>query len=231
MFAFSFVVFGVGSDVPGGVADILQGRSPGSGADVQGARERTQENPRDPAAWRDLATALQQDGQTMAAIDPLERYVALQPKDTSALSQLASLYLIQAGDLRNQLQDAQTRAALANPGADFALPVDSPFGKALGSNPVTDAVATQSSQQLNDLYTRTTRAYEQAKLKYAQLANLQPDDASIQLQLAEAATNANDVTSAIAAYERFLKLAPDDPSAPVVRQQLKQLRASALGAG
>ena len=91
VFAFSFVVFGVGSDVPGGVADILNGRAPGSGADVEGARERTQENPQDAAAWKDLADGLQQEGKSEEAISPLEPYVALRPRDTDALGTLAIL--------------------------------------------------------------------------------------------------------------------------------------------
>jgi regulator of sirC expression with transglutaminase-like and TPR domain len=37
------------------------------------------------------------------------------------------------------------------------------------------------------------------------------------------------VTTAIAAYQRFLKLSPDDPNAAVVRAQLKQLKKNASG--
>ena len=36
---------------------------------------------------------------------------------------------------------------------------------------------------------------------------------------------ANDVESAVAAYKKFLALAPDDASAPLVKQQLKVLAA------
>ena len=60
----------------------------------------------------------------------------------------------------------------------------------------------------------------------SELAALEPDDPNTQLELAQAAQQTGDATTAIAAYERFLKLAPDDPSASVVRDQLKQLRAS-----
>jgi tetratricopeptide (TPR) repeat protein len=231
VFAFSFVVFGVGSDVPGGVADILNGRSPG-GASVSDAEERTRENPRDAEAWRDLSSALQQDGKQEEAIAPLERYVALKPKDASALGTLASLYMIKAQNLSQQVQEAQVQAALANPGQDFALPSDSPFGKAFATNPVTDALAGQSNGRLQTLYTQATQAFEQAKLKYVSLAALQPNDASIQIQLAQAAENANDVPSAIAAYQQFLKLAPDDPSADAVKQRVQALQASSgTGAG
>ena len=51
-------------------------------------------------------------------------------------------------------------------------------------------------------------------------------DPSLQLQLAQAAESANDTPTAVAAYKKFLKLAPDDPSAGLIRQRLKQLKAS-----
>ena len=43
-------------------------------------------------------------------------------------------------------------------------------------------------------------------------------------QLAQAAQSANDTATVIAAYEAFLKLAPDDPTAPEVRKILKQYK-------
>jgi predicted TPR repeat methyltransferase len=48
----------------------------------------------------------------------------------------------------------------------------------------------------------------------------------VQLEVASAAQSAGDVTTAIAAYKAYLKLAPDDPNAPSVRQQLKLLEKS-----
>ena len=44
--------------------------------------------------------------------------------------------------------------------------------------------------------------------------------------IALAAQQANDIPAAIDAFEKFLKLAPDDPSAGLIREQLKQLKAS-----
>ena len=35
-----------------------------------------------------------------------------------------------------------------------------------------------------------------------------------------------DTKAAIAAYKRFLELAPDDPSAPLVKQELKRLKSA-----
>jgi predicted TPR repeat methyltransferase len=52
------------------------------------------------------------------------------------------------------------------------------------------------------------------------------EEPSAQLQLGSAAQTAGDVQTAVKAYERFLKIAPDDPNAAAVRQTLAQLKAS-----
>ncbi len=53
----------------------------------------------------------------------------------------------------------------------------------------------------------------------------------MQLELAQAAQQTGDAATAITAYSRFLELAPDDPNAGIVRDQLKQLRRTAAAAG
>ncbi len=60
---------------------------------------------------------------------------------------------------------------------------------------------------------------------------LQPGDPNIQLELAQAAQQAGDTEAAIAAYTAFLKLAPDDPSASIVKAQLKQLKQTSASSG
>ena len=57
-----------------------------------------------------------------------------------------------------------------------------------------------------------------------------PRDPSVQLQLATTAQQGGDLTTAIAAYKAFLKLAPDDSNAPLVKAQLKQLQKSLASA-
>ena len=51
-----------------------------------------------------------------------------------------------------------------------------------------------------------------------------PRDPNVQLELAQAAQQSGNYPKAIAAYEQFLKLAPDDPSATLVKQQIAQLK-------
>ena len=55
------------------------------------------------------------------------------------------------------------------------------------------------------------------------LAKVSPNDASTQILLARSAEAISDSKTAIVAYKRFIKLAPDDTSAPQVRTRLKQL--------
>lgn len=122
----------------------------------------------------------------------------------------------------------QVQQQFANPGSGFAPPQTSPLGQALAQGgPITQALSSESSGRLSQLYSELQAAYNSAKLNYAALANLDKQDASVQLQLADAAINSGDSESAIAAYRRFLQLAPDDPIAPSVREELKRLEAAA----
>ena len=224
VFGVGFTAFGVGSDVPGGIADILQGGGAVTGQpSVEDARERLDKNPNDIPALRDLATALQAEGKPNEAAAALERLTALRPRDEEALRQLAVLRFTRANELRDEVQRAQIEAQIiANP-ADF-LSTTTPLGQALSQQSLTQAIQSQIQERVTRLYTQMQTAYQQAMGAYSRLARVVPDDAGVQLQLAEAALNAGDTQAAIAGYQRFLKLAPDDPSAPLVRQQIERLR-------
>ena len=108
-----FVGFGVGA---GGVGfgDILKG-SGGGGPSVSKAQQKVFDNPKDAQAFRDLATAQQTKGDTDGAIQSLQSYNALRPRDTDALRELASLYLSKADAAQNRLQILQYRAAYLAP--------------------------------------------------------------------------------------------------------------------
>jgi tetratricopeptide (TPR) repeat protein len=218
-----FVAFGVGSDVQGGLADLLTGRTTTGGTSVDDARERAQDNPKDPDAWRDLSTALQQDGQTNEAIAPLQKYVDLRPKDEDALRELAGLQLVRANIFRDDAVIAQAAALELAPQTDILPPETSPLGQALGDQAISDAVSQRANEDFTQAYTRMQGGYNAAKATYVRLARLAPGDASIQFQLADTAQTAGDTATAIAAYKRFVKLAPDDPTVPDVRKQIKAL--------
>ena len=128
-----------------------------------------------------------------------------------------------------QYSNAQAAAnAAVMPSAAFPFPATSPLGKAFASpsalkDPIAAAVETQVSEQQTTALENYQSAVGNAEGSYKQIAKLNPDDPSTQVLLAQAATTAQDLPTAIAAYKRFLKLAPNDTSASSIRQQLKSL--------
>ena len=61
---------------------------------------------------------------------------------------------------------------------------------------------------------------------YEKLVTVTPNDPNVRLELAQAAQQSGDYAKAISSYQTFLKLAPDDPSAAIVKQQIAQLKAA-----
>jgi len=230
VFAAGFVVFNVGSGGGGtGIGDLLLNQS-GASSDAPSAkeaREAIKKNPNDAEAYRNLAAALELEGDTTGAIAALEDYTSRRPRDVDAKRELAGLYLSRADGLRTQAAAAQEEASTALAGTAFAPPGSTQLGQALGQDPITEAVQTRVNERLNDVYTRMQTEYRLALSVYADIASLRPRDSTIQLELAQAAEAANDTQSAIAAYEKFLQLAPDDPNAPAIRDRIKQLRSPA----
>jgi cytochrome c-type biogenesis protein CcmH/NrfG len=234
-FALGFVFFGVGSGSTG-ISDILQNAlnfGSSGGTSISKLQAKVAKNPKDATSWRNLATAYEQKQRTQDAVQALERYSALKPKDDGALAELASEYgtLAQtdATDYTNAQQEA---ASQAPPGAAFAPGPTTPFGKAFNDpgalkDPIAAAVQTLSSTKQQTAYTSYQSAQQNAESAYRRLVALQPNDATTQVQLGQAAQAANDTKTAIAAYVAFLKLAPTDPLAPQVRKVLKTLRKSA----
>jgi regulator of sirC expression with transglutaminase-like and TPR domain len=156
----------------------------------------------------------------------LERYAQVRPRDDAALHELATLYVSRAGRLRSEAQAAQARAQFANPDSNLLPPTNTPLGQALADRPISDAVAAEAQQELSAKIQEMTAAYRQAQETYQRIVVLRPEDAPTQLELAQAALNAGDTQVAVAAYRRFLELAPDDPQAPLVEQQIEQLEGS-----
>jgi cytochrome c-type biogenesis protein CcmH/NrfG len=229
VFALSFVFLGVGSG-SSGIGDLLRGNfhifggGSSSSTSVSGAQKRIQKNPKDAAAYHDLARAYETKGDTAKAIDALNTYTRLRPKDTSAVTELAGQYLSQADVARQQAIAAQsslTTASLFTP-----YPVAGKLGTALGQNPITEASTSDAQTAFTTAYQKMQTSYSAAAGAYKRLARRTPNDPTVQLQLASTAESANDAKTAITAYKRFLRLAPDDPSAPSVKQHLKQLESS-----
>jgi tetratricopeptide (TPR) repeat protein len=225
-FAASFVLFGVGTGF-GGLQDILlQNSGAAGGPSESSARDRIAENPKDAQAYRDLATALQNQQKPEESIAPLARYVRLQPTDIESQRELAALYLQQGDKYRTEAQLAQIGLQNDVPGTVFQPPSTSKIGQALASDPLTDALSNRYNAALNTALSKMTTAFANAVAAYKAVAKAQPNDSAIQFELAQTAEAANDLPTAITAYKRFVELSPEDQSAPAVKEHIKQLEAS-----
>jgi Flp pilus assembly protein TadD len=225
IFGLGFVLFGVGAGGVG-VGDIFRDAGGSTAQSVSDAREKTEESPKDPAAWIELSTALQTEGETAEAIAALDQAIALRPKDPDPYRQLAGLHLTQATKRQRDGQLLQVVAAYRAPAQSFLL-FTAPTGQAVLSDPIGLGINSQASQRATEAYTDAQTEATLAVDAYEQLAKLEPDDPNVQIELAQAAQQTGDAATAIAAYEQFLKLAPDDPNASIVREQLKQLKRAA----
>jgi tetratricopeptide (TPR) repeat protein len=220
-----FVLFGVGAGGVG-IGELLRGGGGSSETpSLSEARERAAESPQNAEAQRDLATALQLEGQTDESVAALERYTELRPSDSDALRELASLYLTQANEQQLRAQNAQLEAASIT-GALFSQPLQNAQNNPVVEDPIAAAVESRANRIVTDALTQSQQSTAAALDAYRRLAAASPDDPAVQVELAQTAQNAGDTATAIAAYERFLKLAPDDPLAAGVRAQLKELRKS-----
>ena len=230
-FAGSFVLFGVGTGF-GGLQDIiLQEQAVGGGPTEDEARDAIAENPKNAEAYHDLSTALQAKGELDAAIPPLAKYVEMQGSDLDAKRELAGLYLRKAERHRLEAQIAQVQLQNEAPGQTFQPPSDTDLGQALQPDAITAAVAAKYNAQLNAALTAMQTAYTRAVSVYKEIVAASPQDASAQLELAQTAEAANDLTTAIEAYKKFVELAPEDQSAEAVRERIEQLEAANVSTG
>jgi tetratricopeptide (TPR) repeat protein len=233
VFGLGYVIFNVGGTIPGvGLGDVLQNIGQDTGGPSEGdARQKIEDEPNNPTGYHDLATALQRNGKNDEAIAPLERYISFRPRDRSALGQLAGIYLTQARAAQEEAVRAQAELTQLTGGDVFSPDPSSPFGKQFGAGQITQIEADKLTQRLNENYVTAQQAFQNATSTYKKLIAAIPgaeeaDQPSIFLQLAFAAQSANDLKEAIAAYKRYLAVAPDSPNEAGVRQQIKQLEAA-----
>ena len=238
IFSVGFVFLGVGSG-SSGIGDLLQGNwsqlfgsGSGTSAQISKDQKKIKQNPKDYAAYRDLAAAQATEGKVDDAIATLNQLKAVAPKNVEGLTQLASLYLQKADIARNAAIVAQTRSQeTVTPGA-FAPAATTPLGKVYKSftEPITSQLSSGSTTAFSNAYQKMTSAYAQAVNAYKAVAAVTPDDPGVQFALGQTAEQAQDTKTAITAYKTFLKLAPEDPSAAAVRARIKTLQAQSAPA-
>lgn len=233
-FVLGFVLLGVGSGSTG-LSDVFQSAfNFGSGGTSIGSLERkVAKQPQNATAWRDLATAYEQKQRTSDAVNALERFTALRPKNQDALGELASQYSTLSQTYAADYQAAQASASAASPGTTFAPAASTTFGKIFNDpnglqDPIGAVISTQAQQRAQTALASYQGAQQKAESTLKKLAKLAPKDVTVQYQLGQASQQAGDYKGAVAAYTRFLQLAPNDVDAPQVKQLLKQARALAV---
>jgi tetratricopeptide (TPR) repeat protein len=224
-FAGGFVFFGVGAG-GSGIGDYfsdLFNRTPSAGSpDVGDAQQRVEDNPNDAAAKLDLARAYQADGQVDGAIAAYEQYTAQRPQDTDALRALAALYAQKTTAAQRRAEAATAEATEASLQQQFAP--SNPFVQAIGENRINASLSNEAQARAQAAQAEAQRLARLQTAVYEDLTLLVKDDPLLFLQFAQAAEVAQNYDSAIAAYESFLELAPDDQSAQQVRERIKLLR-------
>ena len=224
VFAASFIFLGVGSGSTG-IGDLLRGNfnlfggggtSQSSG--VKKALKRTEQHPKDPAAWNALATAYQTDGKLDKANAAREHYLKLRPNDADVLQQVAGFYENKATVKQAEAQRLQSQAPL-----DFGTIVGLSSTSQLGQIFSQDQVGQQLSQKANAAFGEASTALRKDEQLYKRVVRLQPSDPTTQFHLAQIADFLGDTKTAIAGYKAVVKLAPNDPTATQAKQRLALL--------
>jgi tetratricopeptide (TPR) repeat protein len=227
VFAAGFVVLGVGSGSTG-IGDILQGKLFGGGgsstsSQIDSKQKAIARSPNDVSLYLDLAGLYQADQKESQALTTLKKAEKVAPRNIDILNRIALIYSSRAGRARSVAEDAQI-LYLSNTTAPPGLDTNSPLGQALASDPYSNALRSKASEA----YSKMVTAYSAAEKAYRRVVTTTKgtsEEAGAQLQLASAAQTAGDIPTAVTAYERFLKIAPNDPNAAAVRQTLTQLKA------
>ena len=234
VFALGFVVFGVGSGTGSfGLGDLFNSNgNTGNGPSASAAKKKIAENPKDAAAWHELATASLTSGDTATAINAFNHYTQLKPKSTAGFLQLASLYQQRAVNLQKSIANAQAQQSTLTPNPVLEPQALSPGTKKqpgqpfLGTPIINSTLSTIYSTKLQNLQTKQKAIVSKAEAAYQNIAQLQPRNAQVQLQLGSFAQQFNDIPTATLALKRYLILAPHSAEAPLVRKQLKLFQAS-----
>ena len=224
-FGLGFVLFGVGASGTG-LGDLFRNHRSGSGGNsVNSSLKATAKNPKDAKAWQDLATAYETNGDIDLAINAQDQYTRLAPNDLGGLTQLAGLYRASAQKQATVAQDAYIRiqysGAISPLGQGFTVK-----GQPIFTNPFATVLTGDDAALYQQALQTEQQALQSQLSTYQQVAKKSPKDPNAQLAIANAARDIGSTPAQIAAYRRFLVLAPDDTNAGLVRQQLKLLTKS-----
>jgi tetratricopeptide (TPR) repeat protein len=226
LFAITFASLGVGSG-QGGLDQLFNGLNifHHSSNGVSKAEKEISKHPNQAKGYFDLAKAYETKGDTANAISAWQQYTNLKPKNVDAWNELAGLQMTQAQDYYQQYQAAYQNRQLVAPSTSF-LPTGK-LGQALGQDKAEEVTAQSVDSVVQDLQQKTQLAFNGAVSSYDQVTQLTPKDGNAWFQLAQAAQQAGDTTTAVRGYKQYLKLNPDSSSKAQIEQLIKQLSPTA----
>ena len=242
VFALMFVIAGVGTGGPS-IIDML-GNSGGSSdtpaavpanTAVKDALAETKSAPDDPQAWLALAEAYVNTGAFTDVPAAAEKAAELAPTDAAVQGAIADVYLALAGAA---LQEAQTEYAAAQANSNLAgrpaVPLSVIPGQSNGATQfqtaqesISSAVMMAASAKVTPLQTEATDAYQAAVVAQTIVTVLEPTDPAAFFRLGQISSAAHDSAAAIAAYKKFVKLAPNDPLTSKVKEEITRLEKAA----
>jgi tetratricopeptide (TPR) repeat protein len=224
VFAFSFLFAGVGSGGSGGdVIQQLLGMRGGSDP-IKSAEKDAAKYPKRASVWAALATAYTAKERRVAAIKAYEKYLTLKPKDTTVLAQLGSLQ----EEVTSLRWDRY--ATLQSEMVSVSGPLTSdPLQTLAGTDSLLTAYKTSLSTKETNAYSSYATAAQAWEKTYKRFAQAVPETnairrSQVELQLAQAASSANDYPTAIKSYKNFLRLAPKSPLVAQVKKVLAELQ-------
>jgi tetratricopeptide (TPR) repeat protein len=222
VFAITFAAVGVGSGNGGGLDQLFNGILGGGGTSVSKAQAEVKTDP--VKGYRDLASAYLAQNDPADAIAADQSYLKLRRKDTSKWLELASLEERQGQNYVGLYQQAQQQAQLADPAQ--AVQPGGPLGQQLGTNPVDQYYAQQTSTQTTQYLQLATSAYGNAVRAFQTVAQLQPhgaNAAAAEFQIGQLEAQLNQKALALQAYQQYVLLQPNSPNLAQIEQTCRQL--------
>jgi tetratricopeptide (TPR) repeat protein len=229
VFAAGFVVLGVGSGSTG-LGDILNGQFFGGGSgtssQIKDDQKKIARNPKNIEAYLDLSGLYQQQQETEKSLAVLQRAQKVAPNNLDVLNRLAGIHRGKAEQASTEAQNLQLATQDNQVVPPFVDP-SSNIGQAFAQDPYSQSLQTR----LNEAQSKAVNAFRTTETAYknvARAARGTSAEAGAQLQLGSVAASPllADYSTAVAAFKRYLKLAPNGTNAAAVRQAITQLQAS-----
>jgi Flp pilus assembly protein TadD len=174
-----------------------------------------------------------QNGGGLGELSVSEAKQAIQndPTDAKAWHDLATTYDVQ-GDIASAIGAWTRYTSLRPKDTDGLQSLASDYEQQFSTQTQKAAAAQKAKayRRFRDAFAARQVTAQKLEGVYQQIAALHnPPEPSDQLLLGQAAQNAGDNKTAIAAYKKFVQLAPDDPNAAYAKKQIKALSSPSLG--